>query len=81
MNSEVVPCVKCGNSFFASFDNRYGGEAKCPHCGGTFVVITSPKGAEQKKTLLRAFGISEKHLRNLLPEIPHIYLGSRPRVL
>ena len=25
----------------------------------------------------RAFGVSEKHLRNLLPEIPHVRLGNR----
>jgi excisionase family DNA binding protein len=26
----------------------------------------------------RVLGVSERHIRNLLPELPHVYLGGRP---
>jgi excisionase family DNA binding protein len=26
----------------------------------------------------QVLGVSERHIRNLLPELPHVYLGNRP---
>jgi excisionase family DNA binding protein len=26
----------------------------------------------------QVLGVSERHIRNLLPELPHVYLGGRP---
>ena len=51
-------------------DDREGKDAPEPVELGTRFALSLKEAAQ-------AFAISEPHLRNLLPELPHVHLGSR----